>query len=108
MDKVILARPHIIGEQRVDVKKAVPKENRSYSQPIQINPFPMYPTPAQFYPYNPIFAPTFYSPSTPFISPYGSTTPLDETLSDLQLTDFSQQILPSNIQGQTSEVSQES
>ena len=28
MDKVILARPHSIGEYRVDVKKAVPKDQR--------------------------------------------------------------------------------
>jgi type II secretory pathway pseudopilin PulG len=28
VDKVILARPHTIGEYRVDVKKAVPKDQR--------------------------------------------------------------------------------
>jgi hypothetical protein len=28
VDKVILTRPHIIGEYRVDVKKAVPKDQR--------------------------------------------------------------------------------
>lgn len=28
MDKVILARPHTIGDFRVDVKKAVPKDQR--------------------------------------------------------------------------------
>ncbi|CAF1528109.1 unnamed protein product, partial [Adineta steineri] len=28
VDKVILSRPHIIGEYRVDVKKAVPKDQR--------------------------------------------------------------------------------
>ena len=28
VDKVILTRPHIIGEYRIDVKKAVPKDQR--------------------------------------------------------------------------------
>ncbi len=30
VDKVILARPHTIGKYRIDVKKAVPKDQRLY------------------------------------------------------------------------------
>ena len=30
VDKVILARPHIIGEHRLDVKKAIPKDQRQF------------------------------------------------------------------------------
>jgi hypothetical protein len=54
VDKVILARPHVIGEYRVDVKKAVPKDQRQFQaqQQQQQYALQMQATAAAYYYYN--------------------------------------------------------
>jgi hypothetical protein len=78
VDKVILARPHTIGEHRVDVKKAIPKDQRlhqqqQYAPQIQAAYPNYYP-----FPYAMFAQPVFYATSLPMydLIPADETSPL--------------------------------
>ncbi|CAF1023458.1 unnamed protein product [Rotaria sordida] len=74
VDKIILARPHIIGDYRVDVKKAIPKDQRHFQAQQQEYALQMQAATAAYYyytniPYH-ILNNTIISPS--LINPNGA------------------------------------
>ena len=96
VDKVILARPHVIDEHRVDVKKAIPKDQRlhqqqQYALQVQAAYQNYYPIP-----YAMFAQPVFYSTSLPMFdrAPVDETSPLSP---DIDNTHSSESYLDAQI-----------